>query len=184
MSEERQYLTVKEFAEAAEVSNKAIYQQIQGRLKDYVKVENGIKVIDKAALKLFYGKPTDDIQKEMHSSDKVKLNQDSSQVESSLEQDTKEAINALKMLIEELKQDKEDLKKDKEQLIKDKEDLKQESLKWQSLFADERKKVLLLENKDENITESEEEIVKEEVITQEVVEKPKGFIEKIKFIFS
>ena len=120
----------------------------------------------------------------MHSSDKVKLNQDSSQVDSSLEQDTKEAINALKLLIEELKQDKEDLKKDKEQLIKDKEDLKQESLKWQSLFADERKKVLLLENKDENITNSEEAIVKEEVIAQEVIEKPKGFIEKIKFIFS
>lgn len=50
------YLSVKEFAAAAGVSDKAIYQQMQTRLKEYVTEEEGIKKIDAAALEKFFKK--------------------------------------------------------------------------------------------------------------------------------
>lgn len=164
---DKEYLTIKEFAAAAGVSNKAIYQQLNGRLKEYCKVEHGVKMLEAKALQLFYA-------------DKIQaLNQVSSQVESSLESKENNEIEALKMLIDELKQDKEDLKKDKEQLIKDKEDLKQEALKWQQLLADERNKVKLLEAA--ATAPVEEEIELEEVTEQEL---PKTFTQKIKWLFN
>lgn len=167
---DKEYLTIKEFAAAAGVSNKAIYQQLNGRLKEYCKVEHGVKMLEAKALQLFYA-------------DKIQaLNQVSSQVESSLESKENNEIEALKMLIDELKQDKEDLKKDKEQLIKDKEDLKQEALKWQQLLADERNKVKLLEAAAAPV---EEEIELEEVTEQqEQQELPKTFTQKLKWLFN
>lgn len=178
MNEEKKYLSVKEFAAAAGVSNKAIYQQLNGRLKEYCKVINNVKMIDEKALEVFYN---DTIQA---------LNQVSSQVESSLESKENNEVAALKMLIDELKQDKEDLKRDKEQLIKDKEDLKQEALKWQQLLADERNKVKLLEAA---ATEEEQEVEFKEVIEPAAAELeeptkenelPQTFKEKIKWLFT
>lgn len=182
-NEETKYITVKEFAAAAGVSNKAIYQQLNTRLKDYCKVINNVKMIDKKALAAYY-------------SDKVQaLNQVSSQVESSLEsQENNEEIAALKMLIEELKEEKEELKRDKEQLIKDKEDLKQDVLSWKSLFADERKKVKLLEQKEEQEAQvvefeaaaaADEKQEQEQPTEQEQNERqelPQGFINKLKWL--
>lgn len=49
-----EYLTVKQFAAAAGVSDKAIYQQMQGRLKEYVKKDGNTNTIDAAALYKFY----------------------------------------------------------------------------------------------------------------------------------
>ena len=46
-------LTVKEFAEAAGVSRQAIYQQIDKSLKDFVKVVDGKKHVEKEALMLY-----------------------------------------------------------------------------------------------------------------------------------
>ena len=171
MSEEKKYLSIKEFAAAAGVSNKAIYQQLSGRLKEYCKVEHGVKMLDSEALQVFYA---DNIQG---------LNQVSSQVESSLESQENNEVTALKMLIDELKQDKEDLKKDKEQLIKDKEDLKQEALKWQQLLIEERNKVKLLEAA--AAEEPREEVVnfEEPAVVEEPHELPKTFGEKIKWFF-
>ena len=176
MSEEKKYLSIKEFAAAAGVSNKAIYQQLSGRLKEYCKVEHGVKMLDSEALQVFYA---DNIQD---------LNQVSSQVESSLESQENNEVTALKMLIDELKQDKEDLKKDKEQLIKDKEDLKQEALKWQQLLADERNKVKLLEAaakpvEEVNFTEVKE-VEEEPAAAAEPEELPHTFKEKIKWLFN
>ena len=176
MSEEKKYLSIKEFAAAAGVSNKAIYQQLSGRLKEYCKVEHGVKMLDSEALQVFYA---DNIQD---------LNQVSSQVESSLESQENNEVTALKMLIDELKQDKEDLKKDKEQLIKDKEDLKQEALKWQQLLADERNKVKLWEAaakpvEEVNFTEVKE-VEEEPAAAAEPEELPHTFKEKIKWLFN
>ena len=99
---EKKYITVKEFAAAAGVSNKAIYQQLSGRLKEYCIFENGKKMIDAKALELFY----EGVQVG-HSNVQVK----SSQLESSLESAHNAEIEALKMLVDELKQDKEELKR-------------------------------------------------------------------------
>ena len=49
-----EYLTVKQFAAAAGVSDKAIYQQMQGRLKEFVIKEDNTSKIDAAALYKFY----------------------------------------------------------------------------------------------------------------------------------
>lgn len=50
----KQYLTVKEFAEAAAISQQAVYKQLEGRLKPYVKVVGRQKMIHAAAIEKFY----------------------------------------------------------------------------------------------------------------------------------
>lgn len=45
------YLTVKEFAEKANISQQAVYKQINGRLKPFIHMVRGQKVIEAAALK-------------------------------------------------------------------------------------------------------------------------------------
>ena len=170
---EKKYITVKEFAAAAGVSNKAIYQQLSGRLKEYCIFENGKKMIDAKALELFY----EGVQVG-HSSAQVK----SSQLESSLESAHNAEIEALKMLVDELKQDKEELKKDKEYL-------QQELVKWQSLLLEEKEKVKLLEAA---ATEQPQEPVEAAAPYTEIVEHPaevpqqeppQSFIKKLKWLF-
>lgn len=138
------YLTVKEFAARADVSNKAIYQQVEGRLKPYCIEVNHQKMIDAAALDKFYG------ENKTIQGGQVKL----SEVKSRLESEKEATIEALRMMIEELKKDKEALQVDKEKLQKDKEGLqkdkddlqrdkdylRKETEKWQSLYAIEQKK--------------------------------------------
>lgn len=53
MMEDREYLSVAEFAERAGVSSQAIYQRLNKSLQCYAKVLNGRKVIDSAALSLY-----------------------------------------------------------------------------------------------------------------------------------
>lgn len=48
----KRYLTVKEFAEARNVTAQAVYKQLDKGLKPYVIVENGKRLIDKEALVL------------------------------------------------------------------------------------------------------------------------------------
>lgn len=52
--EEVNYYTVKEFAAAANVSDKAIYQQLKTRLKEYCREVDGIQMISQEALERFY----------------------------------------------------------------------------------------------------------------------------------
>lgn len=55
-----QYLSVKEFAQAAGVSVQAVYKQLSKNLKPFVNEVEGRKVIDKRALKEVYGKDQED----------------------------------------------------------------------------------------------------------------------------
>ena len=41
--DQKEYLTIKEFAEAAGVSKQAVYQRLTGALKPYVSIRDGIK---------------------------------------------------------------------------------------------------------------------------------------------
>lgn len=52
--EEVNYYTVKEFAAAAKISNKAVYQQLKTRLKEYCREIDGIQMISQEALEKFY----------------------------------------------------------------------------------------------------------------------------------
>ena len=50
----KEWYTVKEFSELAQVSDKAIYQQLEKRLKEYVKVVDGKKYISIKAFDKYY----------------------------------------------------------------------------------------------------------------------------------
>lgn len=96
---ERVLMTVKEFAAAAGVSNKAIYQQLQGRLKDFLVEDEEGKKIDAAALKIFYESKKDNQVSSDNSSLEIKaaldkLIQVSSQV-SSLENEKLKGENEM-----------------------------------------------------------------------------------------
>ena len=56
-----QYLSVKEFAQAAGVSVQAVYKRLLNGLEPFVKEVEGRKVIDKRALKEVYGKVDNDL---------------------------------------------------------------------------------------------------------------------------
>ena len=49
----KEYISIKEFAELAGVSQQAIYKQLNNKLKTYLKVVDSKKMLDKSALELF-----------------------------------------------------------------------------------------------------------------------------------
>lgn len=49
----KEYLSIKEFAELAGVSQQAIYKQLNNKLKKYLKEVDGKKTLEKSALELF-----------------------------------------------------------------------------------------------------------------------------------
>ena len=51
----KEYLTIKEFADAAGVSKQAVYQRLTGTLKPYVSVKDGVKYLNIRALELYKG---------------------------------------------------------------------------------------------------------------------------------
>ena len=54
----KDFLTIKEFAEAVGVSQQAVYKQLNNKLKPYLKVVDNKKMLNKSALELF--KPKED----------------------------------------------------------------------------------------------------------------------------
>ena len=50
---DKEYLSIKEFAELAGVSQQAIYKQLNNKLKKYLKVVDNKKMLNKSALELF-----------------------------------------------------------------------------------------------------------------------------------
>lgn len=49
----KEYISIKEFAELAGVSQQAIYKQLNNKLKTYLKIVDGKKTLEKSALELF-----------------------------------------------------------------------------------------------------------------------------------
>ena len=64
MSED-QYLSVKEFAQAAGVSVQAVYKRLLKDLKPFVNEVDGRKVINKRALKEVYGKDQEELEEKV-----------------------------------------------------------------------------------------------------------------------
>lgn len=192
-----EYLKVKDFAAAANISHQYVYKALKTRLKPYVKRVNGKMMIHSSAIDLFKSESdgcatnsTDllqgrksgneaalgHLQQEIFATNATKKHATSAtgckstQIENVTENQTNNEIEILRELIEELKKSNEELKKDKEILINDKEKLLTESYKWQQLFLEERNKNKMLEeNKDFKEDTIETEIIKEDSIE----EKPK-----------
>lgn len=76
----KEYLTIKEFADAAGVSKQAVYQRLTGTLKPYVSVKDGVKYLNIRALELYKG---DDAVKKLKKNNQEESN--SVQVDSIVE---------------------------------------------------------------------------------------------------
>ena len=80
MMDQKEYLTIKEFADIAGVSKQAVYQRLTGALKPYVSVKDGVKYLNIRALELYKG---DDAVKKLKKNNQEESN--SVQVDSMVE---------------------------------------------------------------------------------------------------
>ena len=78
--DQKEYLTIKEFADIAGVSKQAVYQRLTGTLKPYVSVKDGVKYLNIRALELYKG---DDAVKKLKKNNQEESN--SVQVDSMVE---------------------------------------------------------------------------------------------------
>ena len=126
----KDFLTVKEFAEMANKKPQTIYKQLDKRLKPYVKIDKGQKVISAEALKDFYGVEQPFQPNSTDNQPKTTENQPNSTAEeqpnSTAETEEKarpdkdiEQIEALNRLIEIVQKQLEE--KDKQLAVKDKQ---------------------------------------------------------------
>lgn len=98
---EKEYLTIRQFAEAVGKSQQAIHQQLETRLKKYVKVIDNRKYIDNTAIREVFG--VDDLKEK--SSDSIN---ELTSIQVAL-QVKDEIIKTLKQQIDGLMSDKEKL---------------------------------------------------------------------------
>lgn len=98
---EKEYLTIRQFAEAVGKSQQAIHQQLETRLKKYVKVIDNRKYIDNTAIREVFG--VDDLKEK--SSDSIN---ELTSIQVAL-QVKDEIIKTLKQQIEDLRNDKNNL---------------------------------------------------------------------------
>lgn len=78
---ENEYLSIKDFAAAAGVSQQAIYKQLNNKLKTYLKIVDNRKMLDKSALSLFKQRDSStDIQKQLINMLQSELNEKNQQL--------------------------------------------------------------------------------------------------------
>ena len=78
----KDFLTIKEFAEAVGVSQQAIYKQLNNKLKPYLKVVDNKKMLDKSALELFETKEdTTKVEQQLINMLQTELNKKNEQIE-------------------------------------------------------------------------------------------------------
>ena len=134
------YLTIKEFAEAANVSHQAVYKQLQTRLNDYkIEVKNQT-YIDISTLEKFYGEETA-TEVEQVAQAEVELKKDNEAAQKQLQQ-LEEMIEFLKSEIKEKNIQIENLSDRLQAAIKS---IDQE----QQLHLVTQQKLLLIEKKEE-----------------------------------
>lgn len=140
MDENRQYLTVKQFAKAAGVSDKAIYKQLSTRLKKYTTTVDGKKLLDISALSEVYGK--DGLKPDIQPSREEfnHFNQDSTQDFNHLLAEKQARIDELQVLINELRVSLDRERKHADRYIA-------EVSNWQNLYWEAHSKLIALEDK-------------------------------------
>lgn len=162
------YFTVKEFAEKANISQQAVYKQINGRLKPYIHNVKGQKVIEAAAFKKFYSTEVQqphnpdstpeiqDFKPEDEQLNSTNIQPDNNnQKQQELEQQIKELQGQLKQIIENEQEEKQFLRDQIKQKDKQIESLTDNLKIAQQLAAADKKKVLELEAKQEEIRKAE-----------------------------
>ena len=119
---EKEYLSIKEFATAVGISQQAVYKQLNNKLKEYLKVVDGKKMLDIKALELY------------------KTSDDSTKNSTSCTTDEQQLINWLK---EEIKEKNKQIALLQAQIEKEQQLLNQE----QQLRMVEQQKYLELQSK-------------------------------------
>lgn len=164
----KDFLTVKEFAEMANKKPQTIYKQLDKRLKPYVKIDKGQKVISAEALKDFYGveqpfqpdstvnQPKTTVKDENSTENQSNSTFDSQpkstekQQQTSLEKRIDELEKLLQKQIEEDRQEKEFLKEQIRQKDKTIENLTENLKMAQQLAAADKKKLLEIEQRQQD----------------------------------
>lgn len=151
--EDKNYYTVKEFAAAASISNKAVYQQLKTRLKEYSREIDGVMMISQEALDKFYSGD---------SSSQVKLNQVDLNLERGYE--TQASDKYIAYLEQEVKELKEQLR-EKDNTIKEMQQqiisLSTESLQQISSITRNIQLLQAAEVKEDIINSQETEIIEQ-----------------------
>lgn len=151
--EEVNYYTVKEFAAAAKISNKAVYQQLKTRLKEYSREIDGVMMISQEALDKFYSSD---------SSSQVKVNQVDLKLERGYE--TQASDKYIAYLEQEVKELKEQLR-EKDNTIKEMQQqiisLSTESLQQISSITRNIQLLQAAEVKEDIINSQETEIIEQ-----------------------
>lgn len=151
--EDKNYYTVKEFAAAAKISNKAVYQQLKTRLKEYSREIDGVMMISQEALDKFYSGD---------SSSQVKLNQVDLNLERGYE--TQASDKYIAYLEQEVKELKEQLR-EKDNTIKEMQQqiisLSTESLQQISSITRNIQLLQAAEVKEDIINSQETEIIEQ-----------------------
>ena len=91
-----EYITVAEFAEKAGVSKQAVYQRLNKKLKPYVKMVDGAKMLNTKALEEVYGQSVEQgVEQE--------LEQENQENSKETQENSKENQDIIKALLEQLK---------------------------------------------------------------------------------
>ena len=97
MSEKQEYMTIKEFAAAAGVTEQAVYKQLNNKLSTYSTMLNGKKVLKIEALKEYKSK---EVETELTQ----KLNETEAEVNRLKEQLQQQKVDELSRAVNELKE--------------------------------------------------------------------------------
>lgn len=165
--EDVKYYTVKEFAEAADISDKAVYQQLKTRLKEYSKSIDGVTMITHEALEAFY-LGTQGTQ--------VKSSQVDLKLKSSLELDRYISFleSEIREYKEQLKEKDNTIKELNQQIINLSKDIAAQSSESLKQISSITKNIQLLQ-----VAEAREDIINSQ--ETEIVEQPKkSFFDRLR----
>lgn len=202
---EKDFYTVREFADRAGISLQAVYQQINGRLSPYVIIKKGLTMISADALRAFYG--LEQVEQADSSENQADSRQVSSEFNQVIQGDTsqlnqveqadsreykllEDTISVLKSTVETLQtqlQTKDLQIAEKDKQIKDLSDRLGESmdlLKGQQYIhaADKTKDLIEAQTAPSPEPEKPEEVTPVQT-DPEPLPKRKSFLSKIKNIF-
>jgi len=181
---EQKYLTIRQFAEAVGKSQQAIHQQLETRLKSYVKVIDKRKYIDNTAIREVFG--IDDFKEKSSdlSSDLTSI-QATLQVKNEMIENLKQQISGLifdkEKLNEQLTVKDDQIKKLQKLLDQEQQLHKQTKDQYQLLLVDKEEPPEHLQEqlttKDNMLTEQAEQI--EKLKAELTEEKSKGFFKRL-----
>lgn len=172
MSEKQEYMTIKEFAAAAGVTEQAVYKQLNNKLSTYSTMLNGKKVLKIEALKEYKSK---EVETELTQ----KLNETEAEVNRLKEQLQQQKVDELSRAVNELK---EQLKA-KDQQIGSLHDLLKESQealsRQQQLAALQEQRIVQLTASEPETAATVEHKESEEAENPEAGQQKKGLFRRI-----